>query len=246
MSNLQPNLTVGARIWPVGSRRWRLHARYLLLGLTSLTLGVAAQQAPPKHPLTGRQIANIYTGRDWLDRAEREAEEQPDRALELIGIKPGMIVADVGAGSGYMSVRLARRVGQAGKVYANDLQATMLKLLQEKVRREKLTNIEFVQGTATDTRLPPGAIDLALLVDVYHEFWYPQEMLQSIRRSLKPNGQLVLLEYRKEDPNLQILPDHKMSVAEVRTELEAEGFIFDRLIPQLPRQHILVFRTPAR
>jgi ubiquinone/menaquinone biosynthesis C-methylase UbiE len=145
-----------------------------------------------------------------------------------------------------MSVRLARRVGQGGKVYANDLQATMLKLLQDNVRREKLTNVELVQGTATDTRLPAGAIDLALLVDVYHEFWYPQEMLQSIRRSLKPNGQLVLLEYRKEDPNLQILPDHKMSVIEVRTELEAEGFTFDRLIPQLPRQHIIVFRTPAR
>jgi len=227
----------------------RLQLLYVLLGLAFLfahTLVVTGQQAPPKHPLTGRQIANIYTGRDWLDRAEREKEEQPDRALELIGIKPGMIIADVGAGSGYMSVRLARRVGQGGKVYANDLQATMLKLLQDKVRREKLTNVELVQGTATDTRLPAGAIDLALLVDVYHEFWYPQEMLQSIRRSLKPNGQLVLLEYRKEDPNLQILPDHKMSVIEVRTELEAEGFTFDRLIPQLPRQHIIVFRTPAR
>lgn len=218
---------------------------YLLLGLASLvahTLLVSAQQAPPKHPLTGRQIAGIYTGTDWLDRRERDEEEQPDRALELIGIKPGMIVADVGAGTGYMTVRLARRVGQ-GKVYANDLQAAMLKLLQNNVRREKLTNIEFVQGTATDTRLPAGAIDLALLVDVYHEFWYPQEMLQSIRRSLKPNGQLVLLEYRKEDPSLQILPDHKMSVVEVRTEVEAEGFAFDRLIPQLPRQHIIVFRT---
>lgn len=230
------------------ARQTRRQLLYFLLGLAFLfpTLVLWAQQAPPKHPVTGRQIANIYTGGDWLDRAEREEEEQPDRALELIGIKPGMIIADVGAGSGYMSVRLARRVGQGGKVYANDLQATMLKLLQNNVRREKLTNIELVQGTATDTRLPAGAIDLALLVDVYHEFWYPQEMLRSIRRSLKPNGQLVLLEYRKEDPGLQILPDHKMSVAEVRTEVEAEGFTFDRLIPQLPRQHIIVFRTPAR
>jgi ubiquinone/menaquinone biosynthesis C-methylase UbiE len=156
-----------------------------------------------------------------------------------------MIVADVGAGSGYMTVRLARRVGPAGRVYANDLQATMLTLLRDKVRSEKLTNVEFVQGTEMDARLPAGAIDLALLVDVYHEFGYPQEMLRSIRQSLKPNGQLVLLEYRKEDASLEILPDHKMSVAEVRTEIEPEGFTFVRLIPQLPRQHIIVFRKPA-
>ena len=230
------------------ARRTRLLLLCFVLGLASLfpdTL-VSAQQSPPKHPLTGRQIASIYTGTDWLDRSEREEEEQPDRALELIGIKPGMIIADVGAGSGYMSVRLARRVGEAGKVYANDLQASMLTILRDKVRSQKLANVEFVQGTATDARLPAGAIDLALLVDVYHEFWYPQEMLRSIRRSLKPNGQLVLLEYRKEDPGLPILPDHKMSVAEVRTEVEAEGFSFDRLVPQLPRQHIIVFRKPAQ
>ena len=233
-----------------GLARWAsLPLLYLLLGLASLfahTLVVSAQQAPPKHPLTGRQIARVYTNTSWLNRLEREAEEQPDRALELIGIKPGMIIADIGAGSGYMTVRLAKRVGQQGKVYANDLQAAMLKLLQDKVRGDKLTNVESVQGTATDTRLPAGAVDLALLVDVYHEFWYPQEMLRSIRRSLKPNGQLVLLEYRKEDPALPILPDHKMSVTEVRTEVEAEGFTFDRLLPQLPRQHIIVFRKPVQ
>jgi ubiquinone/menaquinone biosynthesis C-methylase UbiE len=148
--------------------------------------------------------------------------------LELIDIKPGMSIADVGAGSGYMTVRLARRVGPAGKIYANDLQAAMLQLLRNKVHIERLSNVEFVQGTETDARLPTNAIDLALLVDVYHEFWYPQEMLRRIRRSLKPNGQLVLLKYRKEDPDLQILPEHKMSVAEVRTEIQPEGFTFDR------------------
>jgi len=122
----------------------------------------------------------------------------------------------------------------------------MLKILQDKVQRQKLTNVEYVQGTPTDARLPPTGIDLALLVDVYHEFWYPQQMLRSIRQALKPNGQLVLLEYRKEDPALPILPEHKMSVVDVRTEVEPEGFTFDRLVSQLPMQHIIVFRKPAQ
>jgi len=223
-----------------------LGALLAIAGLFAPTSAVSAQLAPPRHPLTGRQIASVYTDTGWLDRAEREGEEQPDRALDLIAIKPGMIVADVGAGSGYMTVRLAKRVGPMGKIYANDLQARMLTLLQDKVSSEKLTNVAFVQGTETDTRLPASTIDLALLVDVYHEFWYPQQMLRSIRQSLKPNGQLVLLEYRKEDPRLQIMADHKMSVSEVRTEIEPEGFTFDRLIPDLPRQHIIVFRRPAQ
>ena len=218
----------------------------LLAPLAASTVVVSAQLTPPKHPVTGRQIASVYTDSQWLDRAQREQEEQPDKALELLQIKPGMIVADVGAGTGYMTVRLARRVGPGGKVYANDLQAAMLKVLQDNVQREKLTDVTFVQGTETDTRLPANAIDLALLVDVYHEFWYPQQMLRSIRQALKPNGQLVLLEYRKEDPRLPIMADHKMSVAEVRAEVEPEGFTFDRLIPDLPRQHIIVFRKPAR
>jgi ubiquinone/menaquinone biosynthesis C-methylase UbiE len=185
---------------------------------------IQAAQSPPRHPLTGRQIADVYTDAAWLDRPAREQEEQPDRALELIGIKPGMIVADVGAGSG----------------------PSMLQLLEQRASTQHIANIKFVQGTDKDVRLPAAAIDLALLVDVYHEFWYPQEMVRSIRRALKPNGQLVLLEYRKEDPKLPIHPNHKMSVSEVRTELEAEGLVFDRLLDGLPMQHILIFRNPSR
>ena len=120
----------------------------------------------------------------------------------------------------------------------------MLQIIQDKARTEHLSNVEIVQGTETDARLPDNAIDLALLVDVYHELWHPQEMLRSIRRSLKPNGELVLVEYRKEDPSIPIADTHRMSVAEVRTEVEAEGFTFDRLVPGLPRQHIIVFRRP--
>jgi ubiquinone/menaquinone biosynthesis C-methylase UbiE len=156
-----------------------------------------------------------------------------------------MVIADVGAGTGYMTVKLAKRVGPAGKVYANDLQPAMLRIIQDKARKQRLSNIEIVQGGQDDAHLPEHAIDLALLVDVYHEFSRPQEMLRSIRRSLKPNGQLVLVEYRKEDPNIPIAYTHRMSVAEVRTEVEAEGFRFDRLVPGPPRQHIIVFRKPT-
>jgi predicted methyltransferase len=198
--------------------------------------------APPTHPVPGRQIAGVATDSNWMDRTERQQEEQPDRALDLIGVRPGMMVADVGAGSGYMTLRLSPRLGPTGKVYANDLQPTMLQIVREKASSQQLSNVELVQGTETDARLPEGTIDLALLVDVYHEFSHPQEMLRSIRRSLKPDGRLVLIEYRKEDPSLPIADTHRMSVADARREIEAEGFIFDQLISGLPRQHILVFR----
>ena len=177
-----------------------------------------------------------------MDRAAREQEEAPEQALALIGIRPGMVVADVGAGSGYMTTRIAALVGPTGKVYANDLQPALLRILQDKVRAAHLTNVEFVLGSETETRLPDNAIDLALLVDVYHELWHPQEMLRSIRRSLKPAGELALVEYRKEDPTIPIAPTHRMSVADARTEVEAEGFTFELVVPALPRQHIIIFR----
>jgi SAM-dependent methyltransferase len=120
----------------------------------------------------------------------------------------------------------------------------MLQIIADKASAERLAKFELVQGTEYDTRLPEGVIDLAVLVDVYHELRYPQPMLQSVRRSLKPNGRLVLVEYRKEDPSIPIAETHRLSVAEARTEIEAEGFAFDRLIAGLPRQHILVFRRP--
>jgi predicted methyltransferase len=228
-----------------GGRRLRFVVVACLLGLAFFYVGthlVITRPAPPIHRLTGRQIAGIATDANWLDRATREQEEAPERALQLIGIQPGMVVADVGAGTGYMTMRLARLVGPAGKVYANDLQPEMLRLIQDKAGTERLSNVEIVQGTDTDARLPDNAIDLVLLVDVYHELWHPQEMLRGLRRSLKPNGELVLVEYRKEDPSIPIAATHRMSVADVRTEVEAEGFTFDRLIPGLPRQHIVVFR----
>ena len=202
--------------------------------------GLLAFQAT--HPVTGRRIAGVMGvgGADWLERPERAMEEQPDKALEALDLKPGMTVADIGAGTGYMSLRMAKRVGPSGKVYANDLQPEMLRLLRENAAHAQLTNIETVLGTESDPKLPKAQLDLVLLVDVYHEFSQPQTMLQKIREALKPDGRLVLLEYRKEDPKIPIRPEHKMSVAEVKAEIEPEGFILGPVIETLPRQHILI------
>jgi len=206
----------------------------------------AAQQTattPGVHPISGRRFAAVmgYQGADWLDRAERVTEEEPDMALDAIKLVQGSTVADVGAGSGYMTVKMAKRVGPGGKVYANDIQPEMLARLRQRLVREKITNVEMVLGTADDPKLPPAALDLILMVDVYHEFSEPQTMLQRMRDALKPDGRLVLLEYRKEDPAIPIRLEHKMSVAEAKLEVEAEGYTLSKVDEVLPRQHILVF-----
>jgi SAM-dependent methyltransferase len=210
--------------------------------LILLTSPVWAQQGV--HPITGRRYAGVMgpAGADWLVRPERETEEQPDAALDAIGVARGSTAADVGAGAGYMTWRLAERVGPGGKVYANDIQQKMLDLLRKNMEQRKLANVETVLGALDDPKLPPAAIDLVLLVDVYHEFAEPQQMLRHIRESLKPEGRLVLLEYRAEDPKVPIRPEHKMTVAQAKAEVEPEGFLLDRVLETLPRQHILIFR----
>ncbi len=199
--------------------------------------------APGVHPVSGRRFAQVmgYQGAAWLDREERDREEEPDRALDALGIKPGWTVADVGAGTGYMSVRLAQRVGNTGRVYASDVQPQMIDLLKQRLARERVANITPVLGGVDDPRLPAGALDLVLMVDVYHEFSEPQKMLRAIGAALKPGGLLVLLEYRKEDPRVPIREEHKMTVAEARLELEAEAYRFVKVDGRLPRQHILIF-----
>ncbi len=212
-----------------------------LLLATALAGGLFAQA---EHPKSGRRIAQVmgWGGADWLERSEREMEEMPEKALDSMGLKPGMTVADVGAGSGYFTVRLSRRVGPSGKVYAQDIQPEMLRLLRRRLDANEFKNIETVLGTEADPKLPAGALDLILLVDVYHEFSQPQLMLRKLRDALKPEGRLVLLEYRKEDPWVPIRPEHKMTVAEAKLEVEDEGFRLERVGRELPRQHILVFR----
>jgi SAM-dependent methyltransferase len=203
-----------------------------------------ALDAQGVHPVSGRRIAGVmgYEGADWLDRPERESEEQPTRAIKALDVEPGQVVADVGAGSGYYTVRLAKAVGPNGRVLATDIQPEMLELLRQRVARERLGNVELVLGREDDPRLPAAAVDLVLMVDVYHELARPQVMLRRLRTALKPEGRLVLVEFRKESRWVPIREEHKMSVAEARMELEAEGYRFDRVIDVLPWQHILVFR----
>jgi SAM-dependent methyltransferase len=210
-----------------------------------LTASILAQTvaAPGVHPISGRRFANVmgWQGAEWLERSERDAEEEPDKALDALGTLTGMTVADVGAGSGYFTVRLAARVGAKGRVYANDLQPEMLKMLAARLARDNVRNVTLVQGAIDDPKLAASSIDLVLMVDVYHEFSEPQKMLRALRTALKPGGRLVLLEYRKEDPDVPIRFEHKMSVAEAKMELEAEGFTLAQLDGRLPRQHILIF-----
>jgi ubiquinone/menaquinone biosynthesis C-methylase UbiE len=212
--------------------------------LVATLASVAAAQGT--HPVSGRRIAGVmgHEGAAWLERPEREAEEAPSRAIRALDIRPGQVVADIGAGSGYYAVRLAKAVGPTSRVYATDIQPEMLALIKRRIDATPMPNIELVLGTPTDTRLPDGAIDLALMVDVYHELAEPQVFLRSVKRALKPGGRLVLIEFRGEDPAVPIRPEHKMTVRQARVELEAEGFRFDRVIDVLPWQHILVFSPP--
>jgi SAM-dependent methyltransferase len=195
-----------------------------------------------------RQIAPLFSAEhaDWLTRPDREKTEQPEKVLDALEIPAGATVADVGAGVGYFTWRLARRVGPTGKVIAVELQQKMLDLLAENLKRRGIHNVEMVLGGVKDPRLPEAGVDLALLVDVYHEFQEPEAMMLAIRRSLKPDGRVVLVEYRKEDPTIPILPLHKMSVEEIRSEIEPLGFQLHKQLEFLPTQHILVFTRKER
>lgn len=230
-------------------RLLRACAHLTLLAAVAVGLASLAAQGGPVHPLSGRPIAPVMGagGAGWLDRPERELEEAPSKALDIIGIAPGQVVADVGTGTGYLALRLAARVGTGGHVYANDIQPKMLEAVQKRLAANHVTNVTTILGTPDDPKLPVGTIDVAVLLDVYHEFAEPQQMLHHLRESLKPNGRLVLIEYRKEDRRIPIQPAHKMSVADAKLEVEAEGFTLSEVNEDLPRQHILFFtkRTGA-
>jgi len=218
--------------------------RVLRGGLLALVVAaVVGAQAPGVHPISGRRFAPVmsYHGADWLERAERDEEEAPDVALGVLKIAKGATVADIGAGSGFITERLAARVGPTGKVYANDVQPQMLQMLAVRLVKKKIANVTLVQGELDDPKLPAGEMDLEIMVDVYHEFSRPQQMLRRLREALRPGGRMVLLEYRKEDPTVPIRPEHKMTIAEAKMEVEAEGFTLSKVDESLPRQHILIF-----
>ena len=199
------------------------------------------------HPVTGRRIAPVMgvSGADWLNRPEREREENTARALDELHLRPGMFVGDVGAGTGYFSLKIAKRVAPTGKVYANDIQPQMLTKLRTNAEAEGITNLETVLGTESAPNLPFGQLDLIIMVDVYHELSRPQRMLQQLHAALKPNGQLVLLEFRKEDLSVPIRPEHKMSLEEVKAEVEPEGYTFEKSVETLPWQHMVFFRKAS-
>jgi SAM-dependent methyltransferase len=220
-----------------------------LFALTTMLLVVvvgalAAQQR--RHPVSGRVLAPTMgvEGAAWLDRPEREAEEAPSKAIAALALPRGAVVADVGAGSGYYTVRLARAVGPSGRVVATDLQPGMLEILRARVTRETLTNVDVVQGRADEPVLPAKTFDMILLVDVYHELAAPQPFVRKLKDALKPGGRLVLIEFRREDPRVPIREEHKMSVSQVREELGADGFRIERVLDVLPWQHIIVL-VPA-
>jgi ubiquinone/menaquinone biosynthesis C-methylase UbiE len=216
----------------------------VIAGVVVFVLLAAVAEAQRRHPVSGRVLAPVMgvAGAGWLERPEREQEEAPSRAVEALDLKPGMVVADIGAGSGYYTSRLARKVLPGGRVIATDIQPGMIELLERRITAEGLSNVTTVLGAMDDPRLPPASVDLAIMVDVYHELQQPQLFLQRLKGAFRPGGRLVLLEFRKEDPRIPILEVHKMSVAEVKAELEAEGFAIERVIDVLPWQHIIVLR----
>ena len=194
----------------------------------------------------GREIAQVmgHLGVEWLDRPEREEEEATSLLLKALDLKPGQKVADIGAGSGYFTFPMAKKVAPTGKVYAVEIQQEMLDIIATRMKERKVSNIALVLGTIKDPKLPPSSIDMMLMVDVYHEFDYPYEMIQSMTRSLKPGGRILFVEYRKEDPNVPIKEVHKMTEAQVKKEMAVHALRWVKTLDILPRQHIIIFEKP--
>ena len=191
----------------------------------------------------GREIAQVmgFSGAAWLERPERAAEERPEWLVEELHLGSSMVVADIGAGSGYLTRRLAGRL-PGGRVYAVDVQPEMVELLKAIAAERDFKNVIPILGRSDDVNLPPASVDLAVMVDVYHELEYPAEVMRSILRALKPGGRVAFVEYRGEDPSIPIKALHKMSEAQVRREMAELPLVFERSSERLPLQHLLVFR----
>lgn len=216
---------------------------FLFLILTA-ALNLPAQETPP--PLTeylGREIAQTmhWQGADWLMRRVREDEEAPTRMRKELNVKPGMTVCDMGCGNGFHTLPLAEMVREKGKVLAVDVQPEMIEMLKKRIAAKGITNIVPINGLYHDPKLPPDSCDLILLVDVYHEFSHPVQMLAAMRAALKADGLLVLVEFRAEDESVPIKPAHKMSKAQIHKEMNANGFTLKREYDELPWQHLMFF-----
>jgi SAM-dependent methyltransferase len=247
---------------PVPSVSRRTLCSWLLaMPVAATSTLVKAQKEPPRYQTVkasrdgigkvymGREIAGVmgWQGASWLEREEREQEERGDLLLRELGLKPGMAVADIGAGTGYYARRMAPLVGSGnsgGVVYATDVQPEMMQMLADGAKKAGLTNIKPVLGGLQSVNLPDASIDLAIMVDVYHELEYPFEVMQSLVRALKPGGRVAFVEYRAEDPRVPIKAAHKMSEAQVRKEAAALALTYERTANTLPWQHVVIFRKP--
>jgi FkbM family methyltransferase len=209
-----------------------------------LLLVLLALPACAGETFMGRPVARTMShhGAPWLTRASRQAQERPDLLHEALALEPGETGCDIGAGNGFHTLRMARTVGPEGRVYAIDIQPEMLALLEARAAEAGLGNITRVVNTPTTVGVPEGACDVALLVDVYHEFSEPAAMLAALRKALARDGELVLVEFRAEDPRVPIKPRHKMSKAQAHKELTAHGFQLVRERDDLPWQHVLVYQ----
>jgi ubiquinone/menaquinone biosynthesis C-methylase UbiE len=198
---------------------------------------------PALEKYKGRAIAQTmhFAGAPWLTRDSRQREEDCQQMLKCLQVKPGQTICDLGCGNGFYTLQLAQMVGPEGKVYGVDIQPEMLQLLRARAKDSDLKNVELALGTVIDPKVPDNTMDLVLLVDVYHEFSHPEHMLAAIRKSLKKTGRLVLVEFRAEDPNVPIKPEHKMTKAQVLKELEPNGFKLVEQYDKLPWQHVMFF-----
>jgi len=232
--------------------------RLICVALSIATSAVLAQSSPnlerySQLPASADGIGKSYMGREisavmgwqgaaWLERQERDREERTDLLLAALLLQPGMVVADIGAGTGYLSRRMAQAVMPGGKVWAVDVQPEMISLLQAGVKRSGLTQIEARLSSVDDVKLPASSVDLAIMVDVYHELAYPYEVMASILRALKPSGRIVFVEFKAEDPLVPIKQLHKMSEAQIKREAAVFPLDWERTVRTLPWQHVVVFR----
>ena len=241
--------------------RIRFILHLLVPALSFVLAPVRADEAKPPDPLyetreehdrngigkffMGREIAHVmgHQAADWLERPEREEEERTDEMVEALKFREGEVVADIGCGSGYVSRKIAKKIGATGVVYGVDIQQEMLDLLAKRMAMFRIGTVKPVMGTTTDPQVPPASCDTMIMVDVYHEFDQPYEMIRGMIAGLKPGGRIVFVEFRKEDPNVPIKEVHKMSEEQVRKEMAVHPELeFVTNIATLPRQHVIVFR----
>jgi len=232
----------------------------------ALAVTACAKETPPAEPLTGdagyttgpasrdgigkfyfgREISQVmgHLGAGWLERPSREREERTDLLIDRLPLEPGDTAADLGAGTGYFSLPMAERVGQGGRVLAVDIQPEMLQIINARLEQDGIGNVDTILATESDPRLPADSVDLLLMVDAYHEFSYPFEVMQGVVEGLRPGGRVVLIEYRGEDPMVPIKPLHKMTEAQAIREMRAVGLESEETLDILPQQHFMVFRKP--